>query len=450
VLGKIEYPKITDIFVGDLAEVGQWVVANVRSSVAWPLSVAQVSFRDRDVFLVPRTETTYPFAAIKLQAGEHFRDGQRLLSHFLSSLSWVEGAGVTVEHWSGGSRAHPMGFGPQSGIVTSQFELDYIPDPTDGPTRWALAFYREGLGLYTRNIAYAALSFFKIINIVANNGPKQKAWMNANLQHAGETNFTKFEIAKRVTELTNAGVADIGAYLYESGRCAVAHAGANPTVDPENAEDIERLTKDLPVIRGLAACAIERELGVKSRHTIWLEHFYELAGFKELIGLSIMDRVKALDNTVTPADLAALTRISIRLHGQAPYAGLENMNVRVAQINNGVVELSTRSDDGQVEFDLALNFPTERIDFDLETGVRARDDSSERAAREIISVMQFIFDYFGNGKLQIYDPAGNLLGRKDAYLPVNIDPGRTRAHYRNLIEQYEAEAERRAAAEPGQ
>jgi hypothetical protein len=120
-LGETTIPTAKELFVGDLAAVGYWVVANVQSSVPWPLQVETVEFRGHRIFLAPRSTATvvadgsiltmYPFAAVKLPAGGGFEYGRRLLSHFLSSLSWVEGAGITVEHWSAGSRAHPMGIG---------------------------------------------------------------------------------------------------------------------------------------------------------------------------------------------------------------------------------------------------------------------------------------------------------------------------------------------------
>src|SRR5437879_11195652 len=112
-LGEGKLPTPAELFVGDLAGVGNWVIANVRSSVAWPLRVQVVDFRGRRVFLVPRTSVTtpdglshtlYQFAAVNLPAGANFKEGRRLLSHFLSSLSWVEGGAITVEHWTGGSR----------------------------------------------------------------------------------------------------------------------------------------------------------------------------------------------------------------------------------------------------------------------------------------------------------------------------------------------------------
>jgi Methylamine utilization protein MauJ len=301
-LGQTGTPTIAEVFIGDLAAVGNWVVANVRSSVAWPLTVETVDFRGHRIFLVPRTTATvvangstvtmYPFAAVNMADGAPFRDGRHLLSQFLSSLCWVEGGGITVEHWTGGSRAHPMGESRPGGIVTSQFELDYLPDPTDQCVRWALAFYREGLSLDRDNVAYATLSFFKILNIIADTGRKQKAWINANYANFGLTNHTKFEINRRITELKSSGITDIGGYLYESGRCAVAHAGTSPTVDPENPEDIERLTKDLPLVRGMAAHVIEKEFAVKSRFAIWDEHLYELAGFKDLLGPAVTVRLE--------------------------------------------------------------------------------------------------------------------------------------------------------------
>ncbi len=182
-----------------------------------------------------------------------------------------------------------------TGLVTSHFELDYLPDPTDQRARWALAFYREGLSLERSNVAYATLSFFKILNIVADTGRRQKEWINSNVSNFGSDNRAKFEIDSRLRELENAGITDIGEYLYASCRCAVAHAGMNPTVDPENPDDMERRSKDLPLIRAMAADVIEKELNVKSQHTVWREHLYELAGFKQIFGAELIAQIAGGD-----------------------------------------------------------------------------------------------------------------------------------------------------------
>jgi hypothetical protein len=455
-LGEIKPPAIAELFVGDLAAVGNWVVANVRSSVAWPLQVEVVDFRGHRVFLVPRSSATvvadgstithYPFAAVNLPAGTPFKDGYRLLSYFLSSLSWVDGSGITVEHWSGGSRAHPMGESRMGGLVTSHFEVDYLPDPTDQRVRWALAFYREGLSLERHNVAYATLSFFKILNIIANNGPKQKAWINDNVTDFGLNNYAKFEMTRRLTELRNSGVTDIGEYLYGSSRCAVAHAGTSPTVDPENPDDMERLSKDFPLTRAMAAHVIEKELKVKSRHAIWREHLYELAGFEELLGPAITGRLKVKDTTLTMNDVSFVQAVRIGIKNRQPYTALNNLSVRNAVITEGRIELTMSSDDGLIEVDLVLNFPDERMVFDIHGGLRVSDDGSEGSARQIVCTLQFMSDYIGNGKLQIFDAqTGLLLGRKDAFIPMNIVPGFAVEHFNQLIDKYQAEAETRAA-----
>lgn len=86
---------------------------------------------------------------------------------------------------------------------------------------------------------------------------------------------------------------NIGHYLWVSGRCAVAHAYAEPLVDPEDPEDSARLQKDLPLVKALAEHLIEHELGVKSMSTIWREHLYELSGFHRLLGVDIVAKLKA-------------------------------------------------------------------------------------------------------------------------------------------------------------
>src|SRR5271169_3150633 len=88
-LGEIKTPTLAELFVGDLAAVGNWVVANVRSSVAWPLQVQVVDFRGHRIFVVPRSTATvvadgstfthYPFAAVNLPARAPFTDGRKLL-----------------------------------------------------------------------------------------------------------------------------------------------------------------------------------------------------------------------------------------------------------------------------------------------------------------------------------------------------------------------------------
>lgn len=40
-------PLAADVYAGELSKVGNWVVAAVRSDVAWPVTVQAIEFGDR-------------------------------------------------------------------------------------------------------------------------------------------------------------------------------------------------------------------------------------------------------------------------------------------------------------------------------------------------------------------------------------------------------------------
>jgi hypothetical protein len=190
---------------------------------------------------------------------------------------------------------------------------------------------------------------------------------------------------------------------------------------------------------------IESDLGVKSRHTIWGEHLYELAGFQELLGENLAARLKGKDPTVQPGDLAVLRRICVRLKGQPVYDGLENLTVTVAAVAEGRVQLTAVSDNNVIQIALGLDFSAERIVFNFENDLKTNDDGSELSVRRIATVFRFLDQYIGNGKLLIYSADDStLLGRKDAYIPMNIIPSLAHDYYSELISQCEVEAEARA------
>jgi hypothetical protein len=157
-------------------------------------------------------------------------------------------------------------------LINPRFRADYLPAPTDPRAQRALALYRETLGL--ESIPYQLLAFYKVVNVLYEHGPDQKAWINGIVDKLDD-----LLAPARLAEIRLQGH-DVGLYLYESGRCAVAHAFNSPIVDPDDPQDTERLARDLPLMKAVAEYAIEHELGVRSMRTIWREHLYELAGFR--------------------------------------------------------------------------------------------------------------------------------------------------------------------------
>jgi len=278
-----------------------WTVVGVDPSVPWPTKDTEVEFRGHKLILRPATDDRVASVAFQYPASMTLEDAILLVRQYLSSLSWVERAGIREVWITGGSAPFYLGRG-RGRVVTEHFRHDYLPDPSEPRVRLALAFYREGMS--SEPLPYRFLSFFKIINILHPTGPQQTGWINANLSRVRDA-----RAGERIKELTGQ-VADVGAYLYESGRCAVAHAFSQPLVDPENIVDNRRLSADLPVVQALAEILIEHELGVKSRETIWREHLYHLDGFRELLGEQLVARLKAKE-PVQVSDIPPLAPISV-------------------------------------------------------------------------------------------------------------------------------------------
>jgi hypothetical protein len=79
------------------------------------------------------------------------------------------------------------------------------------------------------------------------------------------------------------------------------------------------------------------------------------------------------------------------------------------------------SPQGDVEFRFALDFSAERIAFDLFADIGVRDTGTAGSAERVHEVKRFMQDYFGNGQLHIVNAhTGDLIGRKDPYLPINM------------------------------
>lgn len=303
-------PKFNDLFQGETSIKGNWVVANVETSVAWPNKVCKIYFRNRPIFIMPfthdseRNSTTWPAVAVTLLPNESYAEGQVLLMHFLSSLSWVENKGTNVRTWTGGSLPTPMGGDVVKPILTSNAYYPYLPDPEDKKTRWALGFYREGL--YLKHPAYQCLSFFKILNILFPQSKDQIKWIDTKMEF-----ITDHQAKLRIAQIQSSGH-NLGKYLYGHNRSAVAHAGGDPTFDPENPEDLQRFSEDLPLVKRLAEAAIEDNFILKSALTVYREHLYELEGFREVFG---SDSVKIIKNNLTlpKEQWPQMSNLSIRL-----------------------------------------------------------------------------------------------------------------------------------------
>lgn len=297
--------------------------------------------------------------------------------------------------------------------IREDFDLSDLPVITNAAGKLALALMREGRGL--NHSAYSFLSFFRALEIAIPNGKDRGEWVAANIDKiSGHT-------AQAASQELKAKVdGDVGKHLRESGRHAIAHAKSDPIINPDDPRDAERLQSELPIIEALAILAIEQHLGIQTSHRMWQEHLYELRGWKQILPPEIV--AESLKDDPVDLDIVVdLPRIDLRLRLSEASPMLE----RMAQVEVGVREkrvvLVYRTADDLVDLVFGLNFAEERLEFDLAGSLTAFDDGTAAAARNGKERCRFLWDYFGNGELQIWNgDTGELISRMDAFIPLNM------------------------------
>jgi len=393
-----------------------WLTVAVRTGVPWPAAETCVVYEGTEFFLRPGTEDLEPSVAIAYDPPATPQSDTIALQRirgFLSALAWIERARIReIATYGTGGYPGRIGRGPVEGsLVASDFRIDYLPVAEGERAKLCLGIYREALNLNSE--PYQFLGFFKILNVVYRKGLDQAKWINSTLAAIKD-----YPAITRVREIRRSH-ADVGKYLYKSGRCAVAHAFGDPIVNPDDPEDTRRLRADLPVIQALAEILIGQEFDIQTKRTYHDQHLYELEGFRTLLGGELLTKLKTEE--VTNEAIPTLPRLSFRVRKYQPYPALEGMTPRVVAVRKGCVWLRCRSNDDLANLIVGLDFRGEGIAFDLKTGLACRDDGSTAATRRAIDCNRFFRDLVQLGELEIWDgDSGALLGRADPLIPANI------------------------------
>jgi len=413
--------------------MGIFLVVGLDAGIFWPSKETQVHFRGHKILLRPETETLMPSVVLEYEPSMTNEEALFLVRRFLSSLSWIEGSYLREEIITGGGL--PINVGKSNTKhVSLHFNVDYLPDPQDSKAQLALALYREAQGV--NSIPHQFLGYFKIINILYNNSKKQIDWINNTVNKIEDP-----DVQSRLSSLKNQPN-DVGRYLYESGRCAVAHSFNEPIVDPDNPTDRRRLSDDLPVIKALAEYLIEHELGILSQKTIRRLHLYELDGFRKLLGNTIVECLKQKQK-IDIKGISGFPKLSIRLRNHTFFETFENLSANIVGCDEGRLFVNCTSMDGYVSVELALNFAEERLEFDPFNGMQVFDDSSVESMKHNIDKINLLKGLLVNGQLEIWDTEKNsLLARSDPYIPVNIDVTRTLEHLDQIIKQLRSDIDR--------
>ncbi len=231
----------------------RWMNLGVSGECGWPDTQIEVRFGTTRFILMPQTSINSASIHLETHSNDYL-DEMTTVNRFLSMVSWADKQSLQNNYGVSGSTV-PCAVREKR--LARSINRDFL-------TRWnplldpkqqlAVALCREAMSV--NSIPYKFLGFFKILNISYKEGRAQKACIKATLPR-----LTEKYLQDRLLALSNAE-SDVAAYLYESGRCAVAHASSDPLIDPDDLTHLQRLSADLEVIQALAEYLIKHELNV--------------------------------------------------------------------------------------------------------------------------------------------------------------------------------------------
>ena len=179
-----EIPNSKDILKDQLAAIGNWTVAVVTSARDWPVTLQDFTYNGMRVWVLPVMKDRAPALAMNRPQGFAREDAERLLMRVASAISWVHGGGILIEHFSGGSRCFLTERRQRDVVaIRKDFDLSYLPEPTDKKAQLALALMREGRGI--NHVAYAFLSFYRVMEVALPNGKARTKWISDHSRRSG-------------------------------------------------------------------------------------------------------------------------------------------------------------------------------------------------------------------------------------------------------------------------
>ena len=396
-----------------------WLTAGVASSIAWPQEDVWVLY-DSHEYLLRGTKggedkrspcISTPCARDEIDAA------MTRVYLFASVLGWFKGGHVDVTgHILGSS---PVLYGSRDTFTTTldgskHFNCNYMPIIEDDQVRKALAYLREGRRLRYVHEPYSFLSFFKVVESQFSSKDRV-VWIQANLDQLDG------EAGKRVAELREQGV-DVGKHLFDSGRCAVAHASlGGAIVDPDIPADRRRIAADLEVMAGLASRYLKVEVGVPDEMELY-KNRDRTVPWHALLPAGALEALQAGGTVSAVAALGQLhdNRVSVRIWPHEAPDCMRNMRLAAEGYEPGVVTFLVVNERETVFLRFALDIANGRVHTMLEHG-GVTDQFGEVTEADIEHYTRYFHSAVGNALVELcidgFDPVPC-----EIVIPVNIIP----------------------------
>lgn len=410
-----------------------WLTAGVASSISWPTLDVCVQYAGDEYFLRGSERNGQPSPpGITIACNPNSSDQAiAKIYRFTSILSWFLGGYVDVSGYISGT--HPCLYGNPRTVYSSMgifgaksFSCNHMPVIDDDNTRKALAFWREGQRLREIHASYAFLSFYKVIESQFSVPRRKVDWISKSI------NRLTHKAAKRVAELSETGI-DVSSHLFESGRCAVAHASLDgEIIDPDIPADRRRLKADLIVMEELARIYILEELGVPDSKYLYTSR-NRLSPWDTLLPAETLD---VLTHGGTPEKCDGLQglKVSIGLWPDGPINGLEEMTMHIDAIKDGVVKVVLINERKTVLLGFFLDYKSGKVHTNIEDGGLLYGEIDPEEV-DVISYATFFYGVLGNGIAEL--TTGDLEPIDcEIVIPVNIIPPNPEEAIKEAVQRF--------------
>ena len=416
-------PYVPHLF-GELAQaklkskIG-WLTVGVASSIAWPQDDIWVLYDGHEYVLRgTKSSDRNPSPCISTPCAQDEMDTvMRRMYLFSSVVGWFKGGyvDVTGHVWA----TAPILYGSRETFTTMldggrYFSCNYMPVVENDQIRKALAFFREGRRLRFVHEAYSFLSFFKVIESQFS-GNDRVAWIGGNLD------CLDGDAGKRVAELRSQGV-DVSKHLWDSGRCAVAHAGLNGAIiDPDIPADRRRIADDLDVMAGLAYHYLKVNAGLPDERELYKSRDRTQPWHKLLPA----EKLKTLQAGGSVSDDSALGRlrenkVSVRLWPNDAPECLRDMRLIAEGYEPGVLTFFAVNERETVFLYFAMDLCRGRMHTLVEeSGIASQ--FSEVTEADVEHYTRYFHSVIGNGLVELCIDGCDPLPC-EIVIPMNIIP----------------------------
>ncbi|AMP05948.1 methylamine utilization protein MauJ [Collimonas pratensis] len=416
-----------------------WLSVGVVSSIAWPQQDVWLEYDGQEYFLQgvkPKQEgevRSAPGISTPAEQG-NIDEAMARLYRFTSILGFYKRGYVDITHRNWGSFI--VRFGAVRDVYTEimqggphGFDCNHMPIIANDQTRKALAFLREGRRLSRVHDAYSFLSFFKVIESQMP-GEQRKEWVGKNLDQLAEE-----RAVKRIKELRDQGI-DVNKHLFDSGRCAVAHANiGNIIVDPDIPADRQRIATDLCVMEALANRYIRVEAGVPDEMDVYSNRD-RLTPWYPLMMSEAVETLKAGGAVEDVVQLGQLkgAAVSVSLWPHPPADQFREMKLLPTDSGDGVLRFVTLSARGTIVLAFAMDVANGKLHTLLnECGFR---QGAEIIEQDIEDYTRYFHSVIGNGKVEMRIKGDVEPVDCEVVLPVNIIPQIPEEAVQRALEQF--------------